>query len=582
MRPTILFMTLFVLAILAIVAFLLVVPSDLSTDRVEGRPHRGSPSTEPIVGDFARDDSDVARKDLTTRKEAANRPPPEGPVIAGTVTDRLTGDPILFNLRAELWEGDRESGAVEQIEFDRLWTDDKGNFAIPIARLWLRADARYTLVFENSNYVIYALENLTIPPSEGRTGLDVRLEPKGHLELVCHAFKKKETSDLVINLTCATRTRAEIFWQNPPHLRGAGFNKEIGEPTINHRVGGGFGRNGPVDPCDTWTTTRDLEPGLWTLAAAIGNQRFETDLTIVAGRSTRVELHRHDIVPALRIAGSMTYTDGVPIAGAELIFSARSLSPGQVSGGENFRYTTDGEGRFEPLDLLPGKWRITAYLDDGATPFLPDLVIPLDPPQPYRLDLVVHRGSVRATLCEQTTGLPFETDYTRWFIIIRNCATGEIVADHGNRFGSAFTIACVPAGRHQIEVRARGFVDFISAPFILAAGQELDLGEIGITRQGAFGSLLLTLTDGDGEPFRRRVEIEVLKNLGLPNRWQTLPWGEKGCSWEWLGWHSYRLSRLPAERLAVRIKEDKKILIETTITIEAGEETARTLSLEDV
>ncbi len=592
MRFTVLFMTVLVLAIAVMAVFFLLDPFAESTGDVNRPTHPARASTESMVSDLTTEDSSPLRKDLPTRREESNRARPDGPVISGTLTDRLTGKPAPGVHRIELWEGSRGSGPVEKIEVEQIWCNDEGEFAIPVEPLPLRGDRRYNLVLEQWDHVIFVLENLSISPTEGLTGLDIRLEPKGQLELVCRAFEKNDYSDLATTLVCATRTASEVFWKRRSQLSWADVEQETGERAIVRQSKGDMGRSGSVDPDGMWTAAWDLEPGLWSLIAGIGNQRFETDLTIVSGRTTRIELHRQEIVPALVIAGSMSYTNGVPVVGAELVFSARSLfgegfednpihEPGyKKKQCETSKCVTDEKGKFQPLDLVPGTWRLRAYLADGSTPFFHDIEIPLESQNPYPLDLVVHRGSVSGTLCDQTTRMPFETDYTRWFIVIRDCATGEVIADHGNRFGSAFNVACVPPGRHQIEVRAREYVDFISAPFTLAAGQDLDLGEIEIAGQDDFGSLLLTLTDGAGQPFEQRVEIEVLKDLGLPSRWQILPWGEKGCTWEWLGWHSYRLGRLPAERLTIRIKENKKILREATVTIESGKEATKTLSLD--
>lgn len=593
MRIAVIALVLLALAVLAAGLIIMLEPFDAPLARLDVPDARGDSSGGESTIRKLPDAQADSRTDLPTRREEASRALLTGPVISGTVTNRLTGEPVRHLYHIQLWEGTRGSDSLRQIEIERFCPEGRGSFIIPIMGLPLREDARYNLVFESTDYVVHALENLAISREEGLTGLDVRLEPKGALEIVCRSFDKAGLRNLALTLTCASFSQAETFWRHQAAMPGIAIHRSDGWEVLVRKSTGALGMGGSVEPDGSCVSTWDLEPGLWSFTADIGNQRFRQDITIVSGGATRLELKRDDLAPSLVVAGSLRYSDGVPVAGAELIFKAVDIP--EWRGGftrdvdwrdqgqrqRTLKYVTDEDGRFESLDFLTGTWRLTGYLEDGSTPVLPDVVIPADPASPYPLDLVVHRSAVAGTLCDSATQLELGEDYTRWFLLVRNCATGEIVADHGNRFGSNFRVACVPPGRHQLEVRARGFVDHVSQPFVLAAGQELDLGEIGMSRQEKFGSLVLTLTDRSGLPFEHTVTIEVHKLLGIEKRTQLLPWGEKGCTWEWLGWHSYRFDRLPAELLNLKIILNGRTVQEIPVTIEAGKTLTRTLALEE-
>lgn len=547
--------------------------------------------TPPVVERAEPEGEDHSRESVITRTEALNRKILDGACVSGTATDQLTGEPVPLYHAIELWEFDAPSLSMSEIKLERVYVDKKGAFAVPLANLPLRDDRRYCLVFDHTDYVTRAFEGLITASERRRTGLDVRLEPKGCLEITCQSFQKDDLSDLSVALRCRSRLQKEVFWikRSPESfwpVPTPEFDGMISRRLSSFTRGSTRAQPGPNQQI------LDLEAGMWTLTASLGNQRLEKALTIDMGRTTRFTILRDEIAPPFEVKGTMRYSNGSPVIGAQLIFTAIEIpdlespipsfyeSSSQKKRRTNTRCVTDENGEFTPLDLLAGTWRLTAFLEDGSDPYFPDIVIPPNPDSPRPLDLVVQRGTVSGVLCDRATQLPFGFDYTRWFIVIRNCGTGLIIADHGNRFGSSFTVDSVPPGSHQLEVCARGMVDYVSPPFAIAAGQDLDLGEIGISRQDKFGSLLLTFTDGSGSPIEESVQIEVLKPLGVEDRWNIIPEGRNGYVLERLGADKYHFDRLPAERLTFRIKRDRIVLRKLEIAIEPELETTKTLSLD--
>ncbi len=578
MRVLLLLFATFAAAVLAVGYWLLSDRGDDPPLFTEKNISRDLPGAPPLGVDGERRGENRPREAMVTRAESLSREILEEPCISGTVTDRLTGRPVAMYGGIELWEKDREGRWMREVDLERYHVAKDGAFAVPLSDLTLHEGRRYCLVFDYHGYVIRAYEDLITAARKPRTGLDVKLEPEGCLELVCKSFSKTDLSDLILRLECRTRQEEEVFWIYrhrysfwiPAHLQNS-----LTEGC------GGFGREGSFEPDGSRITRWDLVPGLWTL-------------TVAMGRTTNFTFHRDEIIPPFEVAGSMLYSNGSPVVGAELIFSALEV-PSFNSGTSplyepnfrkkrrlNSRCVTDGSGAFKPLDLLPGTWRLTTYLKNGAAPFFPDIVIPSDPKSPFPIDLVVHQGTVSGTLCDSATRIPFGDDYTRWFLLVRDCSTGEVVAERSDHFGSDFTIGCVPPGRHRLEVRARDFVSFASGAFGLAAGQDLRLGALGIARQERYGTLLLAIVDGSHQPIAKRVNIAVAKPLGLQGRFDILPEGDKGYGLERLGGHRYRLDRLPAERLTFRIGRSGKVLRDLELTIEPGRDLEETLIVDDL
>ncbi len=497
----------------------------------------------------------------------------EGSVISGVVLDRRTGeapgerpgfgDSPAFNV----WEVFSPDTAPQRLGISDMRYEE-GLFTIPIASLNpppVGGDARYTVTCETRRYVSAFVENLTLSPEQGAEGVRFELEELGRLHLTGEGYEGNGSETFQFSYSCRTRPVEEVYWKR---IWGSPVHRKDVTPWIGgtSRPGAALRKSG-----GKLDHTLTLEPGLWQIDISLCDDDAGYSVVIESGRTTELVVNRSDLGPPFTVLGRVTDSDGNPVAGVKLRFDGRGKLDGMV---KPAHYRTDGRGEFAPLALVPGLWEVTAWSESGELLSFPCVPIPDRPTDPYLLELVVEEGSVSGRLCDRIAGRPFGDDYTRWFLLLRDVDRGTVVAEKFNHFGGAFHIASAPAGLLRLEIRARGFVDFVSEPFRHDGKRDIDLGAVQIERLNSSGSAIVSVVGEDGAPFADRVSIEVLRPLGREGAFETLPYGDKGYGWAFLGGNSFRLDRLPAQEVTISVTSVKKGKsarpVRQNVTIEAG------------
>ena len=181
-----------------------------------------------------------------------------------------------------------------------------------------------------------------------------------------------------------------------------------------------FGHN-KIRSSGEWQTRFTADPGLWTVTAS-----FEQDglaartVDVPVGGFVEVLIRPEDIVlfeGTVAVAGTLAGSDGAPLPGRELVFSA-SKAPG-LAEGTKIKAVTDGEGRFSASGFKPGRWSTTLGLDDGISIVLEGFVIPMDAPDPVSVNLELPVGSVSGTLLDGLTGQPLDARTDVWSAAVR-------------------------------------------------------------------------------------------------------------------------------------------------------------------
>lgn len=533
-------------------------------------------------------------REILSRDDEAFATIRKGPCLSGRVTDSATGDPIA-QCAVTLWETPTGEGRCRKIKFGRCYSDSRGRFAIPIDRLGLRADGSYSLVFSSIYHTLTIVDSLEVDPRDGLSGINAPLEKRGLLRLRGAGFDAADFRRLTVTLENRAVQAREEAW------RDRGFSDAMigrAQGALNFRSAH-FGPRAYSRTDMKWENTFSVAPGAWTITVSTGAETMVCEETVPSGAAITVEIERQTLRSPFTVLGSLTFTDGSPVQGARLFVFAEQVP--RLDKNETYRYIerrqiyeacrSDARGEFRPRNLLPGQWRIDVHLDDGGRPFLPYVIIPVDPPDPFRIDLVVPRGSVSGTLFDEGTHLPIEADFTEWFFLVRDCDTGRVAAELNNHIGTDFRVSAVPAGKLLLEARASGFDDYRSKAFTLAAGQDLNLGSIDMVRTSRFGSLLLSIVDLDGEPFGKPVQVSLFKSLGRGDHFEAALPGHTGMSQKLVGRNIVRFDHLPARELRVVVFEGvqslpnpgqypRRNLRELDVVIKADEVTEIRLSID--
>ena len=130
--------------------------------------------------------------------------------------------------------------------------------------------------------------------------------------------------------------------------------------------------------------------------------------------------------------------------------------------------------------LKPGRWLLTADLSPECRVHFPEIWIPAETVDFFRLDLVLPSGRVSGFLSDASSGLPIVGDrHGSWKVYLLEVDREEYVGVFsGGTSGSGFDIDGVPAGEYQVLIRAERFENFRSRTIRLDETQAHDLGEI--------------------------------------------------------------------------------------------------------
>lgn len=594
MRPAGLILIVFAVVVLALALMFFLGNQETGNDEIgDGAPNREPLEPDSLIGEIETAAA-LSKHEVLSCEDQAFADASRGPCLAGTVVEKGTGKPIA-RCRVALWETPAGSRGCRKIKTGRCYSDSRGRFAVPLGRIALRAGVHHALVFSSKNHALEIIDSLLVNPDEGLDGISSQLEKKGLLCLEGTGFDADDFRRLKVELVHPALQARETLW------RGRGFSDAMtgrSQSTISRRSMN-FSPRAYDRNALSWSSSMPVVAGMWRVTVSTGAETAVRDVYVPSGVAVTETIERQALRSPFTVLGSLTYTDGSPAEGARVFFFAEQVPA--LDRTESYRFVekrqvyescrTDGRGEFHPRNLLPGQWRIDVHLAGGGRPFLPYIIIPDNPHEPFRIDLEVARGSVSGTLCDRETHLPLDADFTEWFLLIRNAGTGRVVAEFNNHIGADFRIAAVPAGTLRLEVRGAGFENHCSEPFALANGQSLEVGSVEMTRTSRFGSLLVDLAGPRGEPLQEFVQVALFKSLGRHDHWQALLPGPGGMTQKMEERNVYRFDHLPVQELRLVVFEGagrlphpglypRRNLLEVEVQIEADELTEISLELD--
>ncbi len=259
-----------------------------------------------------------------------------------------------------------------------------------------------------------------------------------------------------------------------------------------------------------WENVHDLEPGSWTAFFRFNELgTVERQGEIIAGELTEIVVHKRDLfVPTVEVAlvGTLLGSDRSPVAGTLLSFEGQRI-PGGAGLVNAATVVTNPDGSFRVDRLRPGRWKVTAELENRKLLVsFDDLVIPPDPDDPQILNLVLPGGSVCGTLIDAGEDLPLREDGPEWWASVVDSRSNRKLSAHcgwlQGRRGPLVRLSGIPAGEYFLSVDAKGYQPFRSTPFRFSGEGEKDLGMIRLVPSGR---LLIVVEDRAGNP------VEVIK-----------------------------------------------------------------------
>ncbi len=252
-----------------------------------------------------------------------------------------------------------------------------------------------------------------------------------------------------------------------------------------------------------------LRTGNWVLGIT-GRKlgMYTRAFRIEQGKTTKIKIHENELPSFegnLWVSGLLKHTDGSPVKGARLRFVPTTEMKNPMLGTQsedNFtrsvECTTDEKGGFLVNGFKSGCWDVDCFPEGGVNIRLPLLTIPLNPSDPYKIELVIPGGKVKGILCDKRTGLPLGEEDPEWTARLRNSKTGNYLITRCRRKGTGKFLLCgVPEGEYQLIVRVPGCGELESEPFSLAESQTHDLGKIFLE---PMGKLNLEIRKPEGEP----------------------------------------------------------------------------------
>jgi hypothetical protein len=227
-----------------------------------------------------------------------------------------------------------------------------------------------------------------------------------------------------------------------------------------------------------------------------------------------VEVRRDEIAVfegTISLAGTLTTPAGEPVAGAKILFWPLHVAGIPREQKRNIIVTTDAEGRFAAGGFKPGRWWVNGELSDGGEPRFDDLVIPDDPDDPFVHHMVLPGGRITATMHDKVTGRPLGDDEPMWWVFLQDTQTMKMTSElNGGHCGPRFTLVGIPPGEYVATVSVNGYLQHVTRPITLAAGENKDLGRILLEPSAV---LELEVKDLSGNPvsvFQALLDNEVL------------------------------------------------------------------------
>lgn len=388
----------------------------------------------------------------------------EGATIEGLVVDGATGLPFQRG-GCSVWAREssgRSTGYRAEVEND-------GRFCIRGLD-----PGNYILIAGGIGLVETRIPGIDIEEGQVKDGLRIVIPEGGRFDLALVGFESQ------------TNERFELSVSKDGAARPVYRRYHTIEPDIDN------------------TISLLLEPGVFTVRAAfeslgLAERRFE----IETARTTTVRLTRHDFVlfsGTVTLTGRLIRRDGRAVEKAYLEFTGRDVPGAEPN--RSIKGKTDPEGRFAIEGFRPGRWKVAALVVPSRfRVFLPDVILPELPSDPFLHDLEIAAGTISATLRDSGTGLVFDDESARWRARLLDTATSLVVAElDGERSGSSIELEGVPAGRFRLEVQAASFEHYLSGVIELGEGESRNIGEVALKPAAI---IVLTVEDPDGRPIEK-------------------------------------------------------------------------------
>lgn len=383
-----------------------------------------------------------------------------GATIQGVVVDKDTGMPL------------RKEGIWLRVERVSPWgicdstpVDEQGCFCIKNL-----PPAYYRLSVHGDGIPLGAGFEKEIKLEDGQVVDDIRIlvVQGGTFQLRAVGFEPTEQDQLEV---CINREGDQSGWRITPFV---------------YRDG-------------TWEMSCTLEPGIWRTDITLKNVSTVTrTFEILPGEIKEVAISRGEFLlfeGYIMVSGSLKGHDGSPIAEAKLYFNGFGV-PGLDTRCQSTHCKSDADGKFSLERCKPGRWSVRCLLPNGSWANF-DFLIPLNPENPYMLQLVLPPGSIRGSLFDKLTGLPIDENSPRWWIHLMDAKTGHYVCDFSAPHGSCFSFAGISGGMYTMHIFAVGYRDNYTEPFPVSEGENLDLGAIPLEPSGV---LIIEVVDEKDKP----------------------------------------------------------------------------------
>jgi len=356
-----------------------------------------------------------------------------GGAIQGIVIDGFTGAPPVDPAGVSV----KIRNILARDDYDCRVNEEDGTF---IARCL--PEGAYMMVALGRECLSEPLFGIGVKAGEVTTGVRLAVQFTGSLHLVLEGFEEYERSVLSLWLTDADGEP----W--PQVL------ESLEEQTLHM-------------PSGAWRVNAELDP----------YGRTVHDFRIQANDVAEITIRRSDLVPLggpVAVDGILTFSDGSPVTGARVV-----MHP-PVNTSSPRKSLTDENGRFACAEVPRGRQKVRAESLDGSWMIaFADIEIPASAADPYPLDLVVPGGSVSGTLRDARTGRLIDREDLAWTVTLFESRIPITFISGARGMGSGrFTLIGIPDGTICIEVDAEGYEKLESQPMRVAAGRNLDIGDL--------------------------------------------------------------------------------------------------------
>gem|GEM_PF-3066963 len=422
-----------------------------------------------------------------------------GATICGAVFDKTTGIPVN-HLNGEI--------SVQMTDKEVLRSssglDCNGRFEINGL-----STGNYNLSIKVPGYLEKTVEELIVEEGELINNLLFEILPGVEVKFVLSNFKNLASEYFIVNF----------------------IHSDASQSVYEYQV---------FDYTGCWQKSYFLTPGKWTARFSLDwLGLLEHSFYVHIGEAINIELSRLDIrssrIP-VTLKGSLSRPNGVPVPHAGITITGYCGSNSFHSSIDRFD-RTDSKGQFAVHALIPGRWKVSLYLDGQGTTCLDDLVIPDTKNDTYSCFLVIPSGSIKAYVKDNVTHLPLNPDRSPSQILIKDMKNdckaicSSLLSPEGWIWNNT-----LPPGTYQLYIDALGYWEYESETITIGEGKTIDLGTIQLE---PCGTLELTLVDSIGRHITKACVFLDEKPLSPKTQLRSRP--------QWL------FDKLPSGTLTCRI-----------------------------